>query len=129
MLHANGRLGNADHLAGFAVECAMKEILVELLGAPKNKKGQPYQVVNGKDKPHGHLPELWHEVSSILSGRAANTALSRTLMTRNPFSSWHVKDRYDDCCELKAETVGDRVKSARQMVGYVQAAKALGSLQ
>jgi hypothetical protein len=102
-LQADGRLPNADYHYGFAVECALKSLLLRYtgttvsqqnLGGPPRKK--PWiQDEDGKRKDFGHLPELWSDVEALLHGRSGSS-LSSLLTASAPFSTWSVHDRYSD---------------------------------
>jgi hypothetical protein len=123
-----GRLPNADHLAGFATECALKEILIRFLGA-RSTNGRPFSVVAGTTRQHGHLPQLWYEVANIVSGRAASTAFANLLSLQNPFATWSVNDRYEDGADVTAQAVATRLAAARQILGHLQNAITLGVLR
>ena len=89
-LAEGSRWPNADHLAGFAAECALKEMLIAFLGAQKTS-GKPFSHVGGIKQEHGHLPALWGEAVALLQGRQMPaTAL---LLAMNPFGTWSVHDR------------------------------------
>lgn len=128
LLEASGRLPNADHLAGLAVECALKEMLLQYLGSQQTTKGKPVSVINGTKQEHGHLPRLWSEVGMVIAGRAVSSALAGIVLGPNPFASWSINDRYDDGHALTAPAVAGRIEVARQVLGHLQIAKAIGSL-
>jgi hypothetical protein len=75
LLRQGGRLPNADHLAGFAAEYVLKEILVQFLGA-RSTSGRPVTISAGRRTAHGHLPMLWDEVKHLLAGRAGGNVLA-----------------------------------------------------
>jgi hypothetical protein len=127
LLEGHGRLPNADQLAGFATECALKEILIRFLGAQPTK-GRPMSTVGGKQTDHGHLPLLWDEVKVILAGYTGGTTLA-AMLTQNPFGTWSVNDRYNDGRAATSQVVAARLSAARQILGQLQNAKVLGALQ
>jgi hypothetical protein len=127
LLKQSVRLPNADHLAGFAAECALKEILIRFLGA-RSTCGKPVTMSSaGRRTAHGHLPMLWDEVKHLLAGRAGGNALA-ALLTHNPFSAWSVDDRYSDGRASTANAVATRLAAAQQMMGYLQNAAVQGVL-
>jgi hypothetical protein len=128
LLHERRRLPNADHLAGFAAECALKSILVGFLGA-KPTSTKPVSHQNGKPIQHGHLPKLWTEVVTALDGRDAGTTFVDLLRAGNPYDSWSVGDRYDDGVGITDETVTTRIDMVRQILGCLENAKLSGVLR
>lgn len=76
-LHEDDRLPNADYHYGFAVECALKSLLLRFTHATMNPRnpGSPPPArpwvpgPDGKAKSFGHLPELWSDVAALLHGR------------------------------------------------------------
>ncbi|WP_328533421.1 hypothetical protein OG836_29015 [Micromonospora zamorensis] len=126
LLHGSGRLPNADHLAGFATECALKAILISFLGAQQTT-GKPYSTIGGQKKDHGHLPGLWDEVKMVLNGRTGGPVFSG-LLTHNPFTGWSVNDRYGDGSGVTAQTLAARLTAAQKVLGHLQNAKILGTL-
>jgi hypothetical protein len=110
LLDRQGRLPNADHLAGFAVECAPKEMLICFLGAtPTNSR--PFSIQSGSKVIHGHLPKLWYEVGTALAGRTGGSAIA-LILSNDPFNTWDVNDRYGDCRGLAPQIVADRLSVA-----------------
>jgi hypothetical protein len=74
-LREDGRLPNADYHYGFAVECALKSLLLRYTHTTMNppKPGDPalskppwIRGADGKRKSLGHLPELWSDVAALL---------------------------------------------------------------
>lgn len=129
LLRNSGRAANADHLAGFAAECALKAILLRFLGAQLNAKGRPVSSVSGRNTAHGHLPKLWDEAKTVVAGRAAATTFAGFLAGGNPFQSWDVSDRYEDGSQVKIEEAERRVEMARRVVSRLQMAKLSGGLR
>jgi hypothetical protein len=126
LLEGHGRLPNADHLAGFAAECALKALLVSYLGAQPTK-GKPFSMSGAKRTDHGHLPPLWEEVKVVLTGRAGGRAFA-ALLIQNPFATWSVNDRYNDGRKVTSQLVAKRLSASRQILGALQNAKVLGFL-
>lgn len=125
LLRSEGRLPNADQLAGLAAECALKEMLVSFFGAHvPNETARP--VVAGEQL--GHLPKLWTQAAVVIAGRAASSALAGILHGSNPFATWSIHDRYGDGSALTQPDVDQRIEAARLVLGHLQAAKATGSL-
>ncbi|MFF2349429.1 hypothetical protein ACFVVL_06590 [Kitasatospora sp. NPDC058115] len=109
-LHDDGRLPNADHHFGFAVECALKSLMLRYTrvsmdplqpgGQPATKPYIPRQ--SGRPKQVGHLPEAWSDTVDVISdatlllhGRTGS-ALASILAASAPFATWSVHDRYSD---------------------------------
>ncbi|HEY9390048.1 MAG TPA: hypothetical protein VIR27_09820 [Mycobacteriales bacterium] len=128
LLHDRQRFPNADHLAGFAAECALKSILIGFLDA-KPTPTKPVSHQNGKLIHHGHLPKLWTEVVTALDGRDAGTAFVDLLRAGNPYDSWSVDDRYDDGAAITHDKVTRRIATARQILGCLENAKLSGVLR
>lgn len=118
-LHADGRLPNADHLYGFAVECALKSMLLRYLGAsmgpksngrPATKPWTPHD-----QKEYGHLPKIWTDVSILAHGRTASK-IAAVLSSSMPFRGWDVADRYTDGASISAATVASRQAAAEAVL-------------
>lgn len=86
LLEAQARPHNADHLFGFAAECALKAIAFGL-GHPQSIRG------DWPDGHHGHIDVLWMRFQSQSSGLLDAKYLARVPST-NPFGSWHAEQRY-----------------------------------
>lgn len=82
------RLANADHLFGLAAECALKAVMVSL-GMSMNE-GKP------AEKRHQvHINHLWGEFLAFVATRESVGYASILLLGGdNPFSDWHVAQRY-----------------------------------
>jgi hypothetical protein len=79
LLAKSGRLEGAGHLIGFAVECAIKHVVVSMRPAA--------------GVPHVHLPKLIEQAKKALHGRKKISIL--TLLGRPNFmTGWLVDDRY-----------------------------------
>jgi len=126
LLEMNERLPNADQLAGFAAECALKEILIRFLGAQRTRSKPVSVHADGKQTSHGHLPPLWGEVAAALSGRSGGAFAG--FLAENPFSSWSVDDRYSNGDGIAPNLVAARLAAARRILGYLQIATVRGAL-
>lgn len=122
-LHDGGRFPNADHLAGLAAECALKAIAIAHLGAVVNPAGPP--TVQGTKL--GHLPGLWHDVTTVVAGRSAPRLLA-VLGTGNPFLSWDVSQRYEDGSAVSAARSQAHVTAAAGVAGVMVQAQLDGTL-
>jgi hypothetical protein len=78
------RWPNADQLYGFAAECGLKCLMLRFGMVPK-----PTGDLYGKDRMH--IDELWDHYESYRAGVGATGYL---LPGRNPFSNWHISQRY-----------------------------------
>jgi hypothetical protein len=88
LLDAAGRLHNANHLWGFAAECALKAVLRAVdatLFEPNGTPKRPYKE---------HIDQLWPLVATFMSGRS-EAYLSGLLPATDPFDRWSVHGRYD----------------------------------
>lgn len=101
----NNRLENADHLYGFAAECALLGSLCVLhrAGAYPKLKLSPEGAVEDEDlRRSGHIKEVWnHMLSRIIHSkdRALQTLFQPFLdhrdgISKTPFHDWSVLDRY-----------------------------------
>jgi hypothetical protein len=88
LLDAAHRIGNANHLWGFAAECALKAVL-------RAVDGPTLFTSAGMPKPpyKEHIDRLWPEVLTFLSGRS-EAYLTAVLPATNPFDRWSVHGRY-----------------------------------
>ncbi|GAB2771124.1 hypothetical protein [Streptomyces daliensis] len=134
-LHDDGRIPNADHHFGFAVECALKSLLLRHLGATMNPKkgGRPspkpwVPTSDGKARDFGHLPWIWDDVALMLHGRSGS-ALAGLLSGSSPFEAWSVDDRYLDGTAVVETAVAERRTSADQILRLHQQALLTGVLQ
>lgn len=85
-LEGMARHQNADHLYGFAAECALKAVLAGVGVIPDAAKVQwPYKQ---------HINKLWGEYCSALESRQQERYLQR-LPAANPFAKWRADDRYE----------------------------------
>jgi hypothetical protein len=115
-LDAAGRRANADHLYGFAAECAVKAALVTALGAPLSHHHRQ------------HVDVLWGR--ALLQGLQKRfPALAALLKAPNPFDNWSTDQRYDDGVAITPEVVEGHRKAARRLLGCVRLTYALSEAQ
>ncbi|MCZ2526995.1 hypothetical protein [Streptomyces sp. HB2AG] len=123
-LHTGGRIPNADYHFGFAVECALKSLLLRFLGAkldPKKPGGKPslkpWVLDSGTNKPreYGHLPWLEADIALLAHGRAGARFLA-LLDKLDAFSTWSVSGRYRDGADVDEKAVADRREAARDIM-------------
>lgn len=88
LLKEQKRIHNADHHYGVAAECALKEVMV-ILGTPTDVRGDI-------DKRFWkHMPDLWSEYQTFAQGRRGARYVSPLgRFSGNPFSDWHMDQRY-----------------------------------
>ncbi|MCC6437435.1 MAG: hypothetical protein IT196_20565 [Acidimicrobiales bacterium] len=90
-----GRVENADHLAGFAVECGLKALLCGPGGVSVPDAGAPRH----GGVAFGHLPGLWDDVALYFTGPLVRSVpgLASLLAQPNIFKqhSWSISDRYE----------------------------------
>lgn len=85
LLDEASRFANANHLLGFAAECALKAVLRALYPTLFEAEGDPIK------KHKVHINTLWPQLATIISGRSEDyLALPET----NPFGLWSVHARY-----------------------------------
>ncbi|WP_217236005.1 hypothetical protein [Streptomyces sp. AC555_RSS877] len=129
-LHKGSRLPSADHLYGFAAECAVKSLLLRFtevtMGSPKPEAPHP-------DDPDrtiefGHVNELVREVKVLARGRsgpALSTALDGDLRA---FRRWRVHHRYSDGTYAQTEVVDKRRDAAHRILALHEQAVLNGRL-
>ncbi|MET7871617.1 hypothetical protein [Streptomyces cyaneofuscatus] len=130
-LHDDGRLPNADHHFGFAVECALKSLMLrytQVTVAPLRSGGQPttkpyIPQQAGRPRYIEHLPEAWSDTGDVISdatlllrGRTGG-ALSAILSASAPFAAWSVHDRYSDGSSVIEADVVARRAASEQILG------------
>lgn len=87
LLDRENRIANADHLFGFAAECAIKVALSQLPGFLNTGRLAPRYLV--------HMDELWDRIP--LQGLQSRfRGLMMILKLDNPFRDWSVNQRYED---------------------------------
>ncbi|WP_444961611.1 hypothetical protein [Nocardiopsis sp. M1B1] len=124
LLRANSRWPNADYHYGFAVECALKSLLLRYLGATVNQNNKPqigsYSL--------GHLPPVWNRAHLEAQGRSA-TKLVSAMGTANPFDGYDVAHRYRGNPQVDAEVLSERRETAHRMLSLHQQALVTGGLR
>lgn len=123
-LLSQGRHVTADHVLGFAAECAIKSMLVRFGIATFAGSGKP-KIGN---QALGHLPDLATVVLTNLAGRGAqNTAQQVDLLARE-YRDWSVFDRYDGDSVQSPGRVRAREQVTRQVVALHEVARLAGGL-
>ena len=102
LLHLQDRLANASHLYGFAVECALKSILLGL----KNKG----------NAPRVHLPALFDEFKNHSVARGNAALVSQVKKCAAKFTGWAVEQRYHNQKVFSAQTVKDEAEAAKNIL-------------
>ncbi|MEU4599901.1 hypothetical protein [Nocardia sp. NPDC023988] len=130
-LQDSARLPNADHHYGFAVECALKSLMLRYggasMGPKKNGKLPNKPWIGSGQNDLGHLPGLWSELRLHLHGRSGGKLMA--LLTRSePFDTWDVSDRYRECPGLLESTVTQRKKASTEIMSLHQEALLAGRL-
>jgi hypothetical protein len=90
LLDRASRLANANHLWGFAAECALKAVLRALDPTLFKADGTPKK----PHKEHVNVDVLWDDAHNLFSGRSASPLASKLPKTPNPFSGWSANARY-----------------------------------
>lgn len=132
-LHDDDRLPNADYHYGFAVECALKSLLlrfthVTMIPPKSGRRTSPRPGAPGSDGKvayFGHLPQLWSDVALMLHGRTGST-LAGLLNGSAPFDTWSVDHRYRDGEEISEMDVFKRRSVAERILGLHQQALIAG---
>ncbi|MFJ6420460.1 hypothetical protein [Streptomyces hydrogenans] len=135
LLHDGARLPNADHHFGFAVECALKSLLLRFavisMGTKPNGKpaSKPWSTdpTTGKVQEHGHLPELATDVSLLMHGRSAS-GLTTAIAGLSAFATWSVHDRYLDGSDVAEADVRQRRTVAENILALHDHALLTGRL-
>lgn len=96
-------LPNADQLFGLSAECALKAIMQALGMAMKNERPL--------SRNHGHINVLWDEFITFANGKN-QSKYADALTSNNPFSSWHVSQRYEDGSAITQQIVDHHKKAA-----------------
>ncbi|MFI7243262.1 hypothetical protein [Streptomyces qinglanensis] len=127
-LRDDGRLPAADHLYGFAAECATKSLLLRFTDVtmePKPDEGAPSPKPWAKnpDPDHhrqliefGHVNELVKEVALLAHGRAGASLHAALEGDLRVFKKWHVKFRYYDGGYAQADVVTRRRTAAQNIL-------------
>ncbi|WP_242426808.1 MULTISPECIES: hypothetical protein [unclassified Streptomyces] len=135
LLHDGARLSNADHHFGFAVECALKSLLLRFTTATMGPKpnGKPatkpwsMNPMTGAFQEHGHLPGLTTDVSLLTHGRSA-ASLTAALAGLSAFATWSVHDRYLDGSAVVEADVRQRRTVAENILALHEQALITGRM-
>ncbi len=121
-LLVNARLANADHLYGLSAECALKAVM-HALGMILRSDGVP------KEKDHQkHANGIWEECYSFLQ-KQGGAHYSAMLGGRdNPFSGWHVSQRYAHRADILPENVHKHQIAAKTALRILQEALLRGDV-
>ena len=112
-------LANADHLYGFAAECALK-VVMSGLGMPM--KG------NRPEKPFDcHINKLWAQFRTFADGHEGSKYASM-ITSENPFSKWKVDDRYESGISIRISDVEEHQSGASAAIACLDEAKLDGVL-
>lgn len=110
LLEKENCVENADHHYGFAAECAIKRVLIKLPAFSNNGKlEKAYKE---------HVNVLWGKVN-YLNLQKAYPTLSALLKSANPFSDWHVDQRYASDGEITKTVMEPHKNSAKRLLGIV----------
>jgi hypothetical protein len=137
-LQDGGRLPNADYHLGFAVECALKSLLLRFTTAtmapkrlgkpPANAPWVPDPVTGKVSHEYGHLPWVTADVSLLTHGQSA-ARLSAALGNLTAFDSWSVHQRYLDGTAVAEADVSQRRTVAQEILALHEQALITGRLQ
>ena len=105
LLFDHERLGNADQLYGFSVECGLKAVM-RTLGMPVDQSGHPT-----RSEHRRHVMDLWPVFKSLARTRRAWHRL-KDLPPGSPFSDWSHHDRYSTRGYHSADSVGRHREAA-----------------
>ncbi|MFF4506654.1 hypothetical protein [Streptomyces sp. NPDC001401] len=121
-LHGAGRLLNADHLFGLAVECLMKGLLLQFGGSGgvsmTDRRNRPAKMpwwdnpATGDREPLLHIDQMCSALPLLVQGRpgpALDEALTRVSAD---FEKWVVDDRYTDGTHIGPELLTRRQEAA-----------------
>ncbi len=110
LLEKEKRVENADQLYGLAAECAIKKALVELSSFAKAG------MLNESYKRH--INELLDKVN-LQSLQKRYPGLHACLKADNPFSDWHVNQRYVAGGVISLEKMQKHRDMTRRLLGAV----------
>lgn len=113
MLQKAGRLPNADHLTGFAAECALKSLVALHMGGQVSGGYAHWPASHrGGRRISDHLGDtLWVEVATLANTRSAPDEV-RVLLTNDPFKGWEVSDRYASGQHISGSIVESHIDGA-----------------
>ncbi|MEX1364929.1 MAG: hypothetical protein AB1Z98_17505 [Nannocystaceae bacterium] len=99
LLDTAKRTANANHLWGFAAECALKAVLRGVdptLFSATGVPGNAFKV---------HIDKLWPSAVNFFSGRSEAYLSSALPIAPNPFDQWSVHGRYDSDADTPSATL------------------------
>ncbi|MFD6324799.1 hypothetical protein ACFWOL_18445 [Streptomyces sp. NPDC058442] len=121
-LYGRGRLLNADHLFGLAVECLMKSLLERFAGASgvsrKDKGGNQSDRLWWKDPGTNksytvsHINKMRHLLPLLLDGRPGPALTEALTRVSADYEQWLVDDRYTDGAHLDEPLLTRRQEAA-----------------
>jgi hypothetical protein len=102
----------AGYLYGIAAECAIKQMVIPLKLAPEHDKNAI---------EYAHFPELRTMLRDALQGRRQTTdALFRFVFDDAFMNNWHIKMRYADAKQVRAEWITAWQKQAKNAVDAME---------
>jgi hypothetical protein len=117
LLEEKERFSNADHLFGFAAECALKVALSSVIGVAKEED------LTGRYRKH--IDELWDRVRlHDLQKRFPH--LCAYLSSGNRFSDWSVDQRYADDGVVTPDARKNHKLAAKRLLGMVMTGERKG---
>lgn len=125
-LHGDGRLLNADHLFGLAVECLMKALLLRFGTADgvsmRGRGGTDTDRLwwddpaesNDKKKRKllGHINEMREALPLLLDGRPGPSLTQALTRVSADFEKWRADERYTDGTHLGPDLLARREQAA-----------------
>ena len=121
LLFKSSRWPNADHLYGLSVECGLKCLMIKFGMSINATTGSP---VDKDDRVHANT--AWMRYESYRSGRLQGA--SYALATINPFSDWHVSQRYAHRAQFDPERVNQHRTGADAVRALVNKSSLAGLL-
>lgn len=116
-LIANGRVGGAFYIGGYAIELALKAVVCKKLGV---------EMFNKEEVPrHIAKPFMIHDINDLVILSGMSNDLDNACMESHVFqvswsrvSAWSEQRRYDLACEI--ENVEVFVNSLKIVIGWLQ---------
>lgn len=110
LLEEHARISNADHHFGFAAECAIKSVLVDLPGfVTAGRLDAAY---------HKHVNQLWDSVPLQNVHRRHRTMVA-VLKQQRPFHDWSVDQRYETDGTITPAAAANHKQAAKRLLGSV----------
>lgn len=118
-LRDNGYLANADHLSGFAAECALKGLVVDHLGG---RVDRGFSVTGSGMALKDHIgAKLWGTIAPLAAGHSGPEIVA-LFEGVNPFLDWDVSDRYAEGSQMSAGIVAKHIDGARRAIVALESA-------